>query len=153
MCEASVVALRPLSQDHSAAYSNIRAVERVAKGDKRGKLAKNYVAGRAMLPVASGEDGSAVQYMRISEGRLGDSTRITGPLSAGDVVPVIDAVDRIRGFHVATGFSGHGFQQSAGVGRGLSELIIYGEYRTLDLADLGHDRIVRGEPFLEKAII
>ena len=54
---------------------------------------------------------------------------------------------------LCNGFSGHGLQQSAGVGRGLSELITYGEYRTLDLTELGHGRIVRGEPSLEKAII
>ena len=114
LCEASVVALRPLSQDHSAAYSNIRAVERVAKGDKRGKLAKNYVAGRAMLPVASGEDGSAVQYMRISEGRLGDSTQITGPLSAGDVVPVIDKVRQRRSQALSSRLFRPDFTLSAG---------------------------------------
>ena len=26
-----------------------------------------------------------------------------------DAIPVIDAIDAIPGFHVATGFSGHGF--------------------------------------------
>ena len=39
------------------------------------------------------------------------------------------------------------------MGRGVSELVTYGEYRTLDLTPLGYDRIARGEPFLETAII
>ncbi len=59
----------------------------------------------------------------------------------------------VPNFLFANGFSGHGLQQSPAVGRGLSELIAYGEYRTLDLSPLGYGRIARGEPFLEKAII
>ena len=43
--------------------------------------------------------------------------------------------------------------QSAGVGWALSELLTYGEYRTIDLPAMGHGCIMRGEPFLEKAII
>jgi len=32
-------------------------------------------------------------------------------------------------------------------------MIIHGAYRSLDLSPLGFDRIARGEPFLEKAVI
>ena len=51
------------------------------------------------------------------------------------------------------GFSGHGFQQSPAMGRGVSELITYGEFRELDMTDLGYERIAAGRPFDEKAII
>ena len=53
----------------------------------------------------------------------------------------------------ANGFSGHGLQQSPGVGRAISELITYGEYQTLDLRELGYDRILRAEPFVERSVI
>jgi FAD-dependent oxidoreductase domain-containing protein 1 len=55
--------------------------------------------------------------------------------------------------YLANGFSGHGLQQSPAVGRGLAEHIVHGRYRSLDLADLGHERIVAGRPLAEANII
>jgi len=55
----------------------------------------------------------------------------------------------VENFYVAIGFSGHGLQQSPAIGRGLSELVTFGEYRTLDLTRFGYERVVRGEPLLE----
>ena len=55
--------------------------------------------------------------------------------------------------YLANGFSGHGLQQSPAVGRGLAEHIAHGGYRSLDLADLGHGRIVAGRPLAEANII
>ncbi len=66
---------------------------------------------------------------------------------------VIGPHSEVGNFIFINGFSGHGMQQSPAMGRGVSELITYGEYRTLDLSPLGYGRIVRGEPFPETAII
>ena len=66
---------------------------------------------------------------------------------------VIGPHPEVRNFIFINGFSGHGIQQSPAMGRGVSELVTYGEYRTLDLTPLGYDRIARGEPFPETAII
>jgi len=66
---------------------------------------------------------------------------------------VIGPHDAVRNFIFVNGFSGHGFQQSAAMGRGVSELVAYGGFRALDLAPLGYERIVSGVPFLEQAII
>jgi glycine/D-amino acid oxidase-like deaminating enzyme len=54
---------------------------------------------------------------------------------------------------IANGFSGHGLQQAPAVGRGLAEHILYGGYRSLDLADLGVERVLAGRPFLERAVV
>lgn len=62
------------------------------------------------------------------------------------------AVD-VPNLYLANGFSGHGLQQSPAVGRGLAEHILHGGYRSLDLADLGHERIVTGRPLAEANII
>lgn len=60
---------------------------------------------------------------------------------------------RVENFIFVNGFSGHGLQQSPAMGRGTAELIVYGEYRSLDLSPFNFTRIERGEPFNEKAII
>ncbi|KAF0172301.1 MAG: FAD dependent oxidoreductase [Rhodobacteraceae bacterium] len=60
---------------------------------------------------------------------------------------------QVRNFVYANGFSGHGLQQGPAAGRGVAELIIYGGYRTLDLSEVGYERIVENRPFLEKAVI
>ena len=56
-------------------------------------------------------------------------------------------------FFFLNGFSGHGLQQSPAMGRGMSELLAYGEFRSLDMSELGYERIMSESPFLETAII
>ena len=66
---------------------------------------------------------------------------------------VIGPHPEVTNFQFINGFSGHGLQQSPAAGRAISELITYGEYRTLNLSELSFDRIAAGRPFLEQAII
>lgn len=56
-------------------------------------------------------------------------------------------------FLVASGFSGHGLQQSPAVGRGLAELVVHGGWRSLDLSPLGVGRVLEGRPFEERGIV
>ena len=58
-----------------------------------------------------------------------------------------------EGFHVLNGFSGHGLQQAAAMGRGLAERIVHGRYATLDLSPFDPGRVARGAPFRELAVI
>lgn len=66
---------------------------------------------------------------------------------------VIGASSAVSNLLFANGFSGHGLQQGPAVGRALSELVTFGEYRTLDLTPFGYDRIERNEPIVEHAVI
>jgi len=59
----------------------------------------------------------------------------------------------IDGLIFATGFSGHGIQQSPAVGRAVAELIVHGSYRTLDLSPFGFERISRGQPIRELNVV
>ncbi len=53
----------------------------------------------------------------------------------------------------ANGFSGHGLQHSPAIGRALSELVTYSEFRTLELGALGWRRVINNCPYLEANII
>ena len=66
---------------------------------------------------------------------------------------IIGAHTEISNFLFANGFSGHGLQQSPAMGRGMAEFITYGAYRTLDLTPFGYERIEKGEPYVENAVI
>ncbi len=59
----------------------------------------------------------------------------------------------VRNFIFANGYSGHGLQQGPAAGRGVAELITYGGFRSLDLSEVGYERILENRPFLEKAVI
>ena len=65
-------------------------------------------------------------------------------------------IGRLPGYDnllTATGYSGHGFQQAIGSGRGLAELIEHGRFRSLDLSRLSPDRVERGIVVRETNVI
>ena len=66
---------------------------------------------------------------------------------------IVGQAGECSNFYVATGFSGHGLQQAPAVGRGIAELIVHGGYKTLDLSDLGFERIAANRPLLERNVI
>ncbi|HSD54504.1 MAG TPA: FAD-binding oxidoreductase, partial [Burkholderiales bacterium] len=60
---------------------------------------------------------------------------------------------QLDNFHIVAGFSGHGMMHAPAAGRAIAELILHGEYRTIDLARLGYARVVAGAPYPESGII
>ena len=55
--------------------------------------------------------------------------------------------------YFATGFSGHGIQQSPAVGNALSELFIDGKYSEIDLTRFGYERLIDNKPVREINVI
>jgi glycine/D-amino acid oxidase-like deaminating enzyme len=65
----------------------------------------------------------------------------------------VGPVPGIANLLLASGFSGHGLQHAPGIGRGLAEHIIFGAYRSLDLAPLGYERFASNAPLRELNVI
>lgn len=59
----------------------------------------------------------------------------------------------IEGLYFACGFSGHGVMHSPATGRALSEIMLDGESRFLDVSDLSFDRFAKGKLLHETAFI
>ena len=62
-----------------------------------------------------------------------------------DVVPIIDSSDSIPGFHIATGFSGHGFGIAPGAGKAVAAMLTGNEIG-YDLRPLRLARFFDGSP-------
>lgn len=66
---------------------------------------------------------------------------------------LVGPIDVCPGLLLACGFSGHGLQHAAGVGRGLAEWLVHGRYLSLDLSPLSPQRIAAGRPIVEDNVI
>ncbi len=66
---------------------------------------------------------------------------------------VIGRHPEVANFYFANGFSGHGLQQSPGAGNAVAELIVWGDYRAIDLKRMGYERIAAGTPLYEENVI
>jgi glycine/D-amino acid oxidase-like deaminating enzyme len=66
---------------------------------------------------------------------------------------ILGAHPDIENFLFANGFSGHGLQHSPAVGRALSELVTFGEFRTLQLDAFGWGRVIAQRPLREINVV
>ena len=67
-----------------------------------------------------------------------DGNAIIGPWRGG-----------LENFYVAIGFSGAGLQKGPAIGRALTELLLHGQYQTIDLTRLSYQRVIDNEPLRE----
>lgn len=65
---------------------------------------------------------------------------------------VIGPHDQLGNLIFATGFSGHGVMHAPAAGRGVAEMIIAGEYQTIDLTPLGWRRVRDQRPMFETIV-
>jgi len=63
---------------------------------------------------------------------------------------IVGAHPYITNVYMAAGFSGHGIQHSPGVGRGMAELILEGDYETIDLSRFSPFRLMTNQPIYEQ---
>lgn len=69
-----------------------------------------------------------------------------------DVVPMIGEVGDVSGFHIATGFSGHGFGIGPGAGKALAAMLT-GAENPIDLAPFRLSRFFDGTPIRPQSTI
>ncbi len=70
-----------------------------------------------------------------------------------DANDILGTHPEVKGLYLATGFSGHGMQQSPAIGKGLSELIRLGRYETLDLTPFRFERIAENDLIEEVGVV
>ncbi len=66
---------------------------------------------------------------------------------------IIGEAPGVRGLYLANGFSGHGVMHAPATGRIVSELIMYGQARLLDITPLDLERFSEGRLLEETAIL
>jgi FAD-dependent oxidoreductase domain-containing protein 1 len=66
---------------------------------------------------------------------------------------ILGAHPDVENFLFANGFSGHGLQHAPAVGRALSELVTFGEFRTLNLDAFGWHRVLTAQPLREVNVV
>jgi glycine/D-amino acid oxidase-like deaminating enzyme len=66
-------------------------------------------------------------------------------MNVRDKNAIIGRAPSLPNFWLINGFSGHGMQHAPAAGRGLAELMLFGEYRSLDLTPLGMERLLNGQ--------
>lgn len=59
---------------------------------------------------------------------------------------------RLENIYTACGFSGHGIMHAPAVGRALGELLLDGDFQSIDLSRMGYQRILEEAPYREIGI-
>jgi glycine/D-amino acid oxidase-like deaminating enzyme len=66
---------------------------------------------------------------------------------------ILGAHPQLHTLLFANGFSGHGLQHAPAVGRALTELVVHGGFRSLDLSRLGWARVIENRPLREAQVV
>jgi len=69
-----------------------------------------------------------------------------------DVVPIICAIEKVPGFHLATGFSGHGFGIGPGAGKAIAGMLTATD-SGIDLDQLRLERFFDGSPIRPQSTV
>lgn len=87
-----------------------------------------------------------------------ENARITRQLAGlyeatPDAHPILGESRDVQGFYTCAGFSGHGFQHSPGAGKVLSEIILDGASKTIDVSMLDLERFREGRAIVEENVV
>ena len=74
-------------------------------------------------------------------------------LNSFDHNALLGAGPEVPNLYFANGFSGHGMQHAPAAGIAVAEIMLFGEYRTLDVGALSYTRYLEREPIRETNVI
>jgi glycine/D-amino acid oxidase-like deaminating enzyme len=66
---------------------------------------------------------------------------------------VIGPHPQLHNLYFINGFSGHGMQHAAGAGLALAEWMLLEQAQTIDVQELGFERLLQNRPLRELAVI
>lgn len=67
--------------------------------------------------------------------------------------PILSEARALKGFYIAAGFSGHGVMHSPAAGKVMSEIILDGKSRTVDVSELNFERFAEGRLIHEMNVV
>ncbi|MCC7164029.1 MAG: FAD-binding oxidoreductase [Anaerolineae bacterium] len=70
-----------------------------------------------------------------------------------DAHPILGQARDLPGFYICAGFSGHGFQHSPGAGKVMSEILLDGTSKTVDVSMLDLERFREGRAIVEQNVV
>lgn len=70
-----------------------------------------------------------------------------------DAHPIMGETRDVPGFFICAGFSGHGFQHSPGAGKVMSEILLDGASKTVDVSMLDLERFREGRSMMEQNVV
>jgi sarcosine oxidase subunit beta len=70
-----------------------------------------------------------------------------------DAHPILGESRDVPGFYTCAGFSGHGFQHSPGAGKVMSEILLDGASKTVDVSMLDLERFREGRAIPEQNVV
>ncbi|XP_067620328.1 FAD-dependent oxidoreductase domain-containing protein 1 isoform X1 [Eurosta solidaginis] len=133
---------------------------------RRDGLTGNYIAGFSTTATSDSESKlkendfkniilpSLMHRLKMSKPpKIMDSWKSSFDYNVYDENGIIGAHAYYNNLYIATAFSCLGLQQSPAVGRAISELIIDGQFRKIDLTRLSFDRIIVDQPTVEYAFM
>lgn len=141
---------RPKGEDQLFAMPNLRrdgGIEKAPPG--RTPLQPMVVDARAL---AWTRERAARRHPAFADLRFAEAWACYYEMTPDDH-PVLGPIPEIEGLYVATGFSGHGFMQSAAVGLCMAELLTEGRAQTVDLAPFGVERFRTGRSPFRKSVL
>ena len=116
------------------------------------RLASRFNINKGVLLLRTDAEAPFAAVSTWKNGQIREGLSIRLP-SESSLFEIVAGQGDVYTENFCNGFSGHGIQQSPAAGRAIAELILHGEYRSLDLSRFGFDRLLENRPLQEENVV